>query len=330
MPRPLDRRRFLQRSTLIGGALVAGALPTRARASVTDEEIRPAVNAVAADHTYRLKRGLDFGTGKQGSGGNVAVGDLAALQRYARTNGYMEADGHVVDALGGNGEWQRYRSNNNHVFGRSSMSLVARAPAGKVAPGLVESGMFQTLESWRYGYFELRCKVPPTAKKGSWPAFWITSADFLWPPEVDMLECVINSDTPDRADSSKNVFQGIGSDADNPLKWIGERRLDEYNAYRTAGSGGDQSEAVDFSAGFHVFAAEWLPDGRWKTYVDQVMTAERHYPWKHKGGADGGPGVLNVNLAFGGNWPARNGVCDASQFPIAFELDFMRVWQRAA
>ena len=328
MPRALDRRRFLQRSTLVGGALVA-APALIARALGEEESLRPAVDAVAGGHAYRLELGLDFGTAKRSEGRNLAVGDLASLKRYARTNGYMEADGHAVDTLSGNGEWQRYRENDNHVFGARSLSLVARAPHGKVAPGLVESGMLQTLESWKHGYFELRCKLPPTSKKGAWPAFWMTSADFLWPPEVDMLECVIDSDTPDRADSSKNVFQGFAAGPDNPVEWIGERKLDKWNAYRTAGSAGDQGAAVDFSAGFHVFAVEWLPDGRWKTYVDQVETAERRYPWRHQGGADGGPGILDVNLAFGGNWPARNGVCDIGQFPIAFELDFLRAWQRA-
>jgi hypothetical protein len=327
MSQSLDRRSFLRRTTLLGGSLLAGGALTGV-ADAAEGEIKPVVGAIAAQGAYQLKRGLDFGTGKKSAGANMAVADLATLNKFARTQGYMEADGHTVDTLSGNGEWERYRANNNHVFAATSMALVARCPSGKVAPGMVESGMLQTLESWKYGYFELRCKVPPTAKKAAWPAFWITASDFHWPPEVDMLECVINSDTPDRADSTKNVFQGIGSSPDNPVEWLGPRQLDQFNAYRTAGSGGDQKEAMDFSADFHTFAVEWTPDGHWKTYVDQVMTAERTYPWRHNGGADGGPGVLNVNLAFGGNWPARNGVCDIKEFPIAFELDFMRAWQR--
>lgn len=302
--------------------------------------IAPGVPAIAALGTYQMKRGLDFGTGKVTSGNNIAIPDLPTLLKYARVDGFMEADGHPVNFLSGNGEWERYVADGScHVFGPNSLKLLATCPSGTVANGSVLAGMLQSLESWKYGFFECRCKLVPTVPNlAAWPAFWLTSADFLWPPEVDLMEEIINSVDPNVPDSSKNFGQGMADPTgDNPVVWVGQnsdltqntRWLDQFNQYRSDPVGSNASSQVDFSAGFHVYAGEWLPDTTWNTFIDNFRTAVRTYPWKHQGGADGGPAIFNANLAFGGTNAGRNGVAAASAFPIAFEIDYIRVWQKA-
>ena len=50
------------------------------------------------------------------------------------------------------------------------------------------SGMIQSSPTFNplYGYFEARMKLP--AVSGSWPAFWMISSSFEWPPEFDIME----------------------------------------------------------------------------------------------------------------------------------------------
>ena len=50
------------------------------------------------------------------------------------------------------------------------------------------SGILTTQQSFsqKYGYFEIRSKVPLGI--GVWPAFWMLANDGGWPPEIDVLE----------------------------------------------------------------------------------------------------------------------------------------------
>ena len=46
-----------------------------------------------------------------------------------------------------------------------------------------------TIESWKYGYFEARLKLP--TGKGTWPAFWMMPRNYTaWPDdgEIDIME----------------------------------------------------------------------------------------------------------------------------------------------
>ena len=70
---------------------------------------------------------------------------------------------------------------------------IRAAPAPESASALIgqanwTSGLVHSKNSFAqtYGYFEMRALLP--AEAGTWPAFWLLSADGQWPPEIDVVE----------------------------------------------------------------------------------------------------------------------------------------------
>lgn len=243
---------------------------------------------------YKLVQNWDFG---------AAIRDEAELRKHFHTR-YVYANGrldHLKD------EWQRYRDNDNHVFGKDALALVARV-AGELKPGEIESGMLRSKWTGRYGYYEIRMKVP--AGRGLWPAFWLNPEDQRWPPEIDVVEIVDNGRDTTRA--SFHILHGLGAKG-APVNFT---RLNKWGAYRPG---------FDYADGYHVFAVEWTKGGV-RHYVDDVLVADRAFQWKHNDGTDGGPAHVLVNLAVGGQWPGPP--VDLSVFPASLEIDYIRVWQR--
>ena len=158
------------------------------------------------------------------------------------------------------------------------------------------SGMMTTYGkfSQEYGRFEIRCRVP--AGKGLWPAFWLLPDPLGWPPEIDVLEIL----------------------GHEPSKvYMTHHFRDEQ---RKHGSHGGSWAGPDFSAGFHEFAVEWSPQAIvW--FVDGVERYRSENSIPH------GKMYMLVNLAVGGDWPGAPD--EKTRFPSAFEVDYVRVYQRA-
>jgi Glycosyl hydrolases family 16 len=76
--------------------------------------------------------------------------------------------------------------------GDGILSIVASRTPAELKPLLFNaeyvSGMLTTERSFsqRYGYFEIRAKIPLGV--GVWPAFWLLANDGGWPPEIDVVE----------------------------------------------------------------------------------------------------------------------------------------------
>ena len=62
--------------------------------------------------------------------------------------------------------------------------------------GMISTGGSQWMDTAKrtmlYGYIEARIRVPEG--RGLWPAFWMLSADYGWPPEIDIME-ILGHDT---------------------------------------------------------------------------------------------------------------------------------------
>jgi beta-glucanase (GH16 family) len=157
------------------------------------------------------------------------------------------------------------------------------------------SGMMTTLGKFRqeYGRFEIRCQVP--RGKGLWPAFWLLPETPGWPPEIDVLE--ILGHNPTRVHMTHHFRDEQQKHRSHGGSWVGP----------------------DFSADYHEFAVEWSPQAIvW--YVDgaQRFRSEKSIPHCKM--------YLLVNLAVGGDWPGAPD--ERTHFPVAFAVDYVRVYER--
>lgn len=162
-------------------------------------------------------------------------------------------------------------------------------------------------ESWTYGYFEARLRVP--GGKGTWPAFWMLPEDFQnWPldGEIDIMEYV---------GYRPNVVQSsIHTQAYNHVE------QSEKTATKTI-----QNAETEF----HIYAVEWTAD-----YIKGFVDGEAYFTFTNDGKGDVNtwpfdkPFYLKLNLAWGGDWGGSQGV-DESVLPATYEIDYVRVYQKS-
>jgi beta-glucanase (GH16 family) len=211
----------------------------------------------------------------------------------------------------GNGGWGNNEIQ-NYVAGKKGSNVVAEVSNGtlkikcmKVGSEIISTRM-NTSDSWTYGYFEARLKLPKG--KGTWPAFWMMPKNYVsWPGsgEIDIMEEV--GYNPNYTSSSIHCTAYNHS----------------INTQKTAEvlTAGAQDE-------FHIYALEWTADYI-KTYVDGKQLL--YFANDKKGNNDtwpfSNPFYLKLNLAWGGNWGGAQGV-DESCLPATYEIDYVRVFQK--
>lgn len=279
----------------VSSVLLAASLALPA-AAAPDRGAAPPLPAPLRGKDYALVKDWDFGR-------NIRTLDQMRAEFHTR---YVYDNGRQ-DTLPGNGEWERYRDNDNHRIEGDVLKLVAHVRGG-LRNGGIESGMLRSKWTGKYGYYEIRMKVP--RGRGLWPAFWLNPEDQKWPPEIDVVEIVNNG-----RDTTRNSFHNV-------LPSPGHRASDVYTVLDRWGS---YRPPFDYADGFHTFAVEWTPQTV-KHFVDDKLVAERRFEWVHEDGSDGGPAHVLVNLAVGGKWPeAPTSLAD---FPAVLEVDYIRVWQR--
>ena len=170
----------------------------------------------------------------------------------------------------------------------------------------VISARINTTESWTYGYFEARLKVP--SGKGTWPAFWMMPQNFeSWPRdgEIDIMEYV--------GYDRNVVHSSVHTQAYNHT----------INTQKTATKKINNAETE-----FHIYAVEWTED-KIVGYVD----GEAYFTFNNDGMGDiktwpfNKPFYLKLNLAWGGDWGGAQGI-DESALPATFEIDYVRVYQK--
>lgn len=161
-------------------------------------------------------------------------------------------------------------------------------------------------DAWRYGYFEIRAKLP--CARGSWPAIWTlpVADDHRWPDggEIDIMEHVGH----DPGAVHATVHTGAHNHRDGTSKG-GVKRLPNP------------------CGAFHTYTLDWTADR-----VAIGVDGEIYYTYENTGGGERAwpfdrPHYLLLNIAVGGDWGGAKGV-DNAAFPARMEVDYVRIWQR--
>jgi beta-glucanase (GH16 family) len=162
------------------------------------------------------------------------------------------------------------------------------------------------LQEFTYGKFEMRARID--TRLGSWPAFWTLGATpgIRWPAcgEVDIMEYYTNV-----------VLANVAYSLDGKAKWSFLRKpISEL--------GGDA-----WTKAFHIWTMDWdtnkidlLLDGKLMNHFD-LATADK----SDEGNPFHAPVYFILNQAIGGN---QGGDPSHTKFPIRFEVDWVRVYQR--
>jgi beta-glucanase (GH16 family) len=162
------------------------------------------------------------------------------------------------------------------------------------------------LQSWTYGFFEIRAKLP--CQRGSWPALWMLGVgpDTKWPDKGEI-----------------DIMEHVGFD---PGVVHGTIHTKSYNHV----IGTQRSATVriaDACTAFHRYQLLWTPDRIAIGYDDRPYFG---FDRESRGGRDtwpfDAPQFLLMNIAVGGTWGGAQGVDDAA-FPMRMEVDYVRVYQ---
>jgi beta-glucanase (GH16 family) len=161
------------------------------------------------------------------------------------------------------------------------------------------------LQSWQYGRFEMRARIPTSA--GMWPAWWTLGVSGEWPSngEIDIMEYY-----------KGNVLANVacGTATRWTAKWDSSTK-----AISSLGSG--------WSSSFHIWRMDW-DDVNISLYLDDtlmnavplssMLNSDGTSPFKQKV-------YMILNLAIGGD---NGGDPSGTTFPVQYEVDYVRVFQK--
>jgi beta-glucanase (GH16 family) len=157
-----------------------------------------------------------------------------------------------------------------------------------------------------YGRIEVSAKLP--AGRGTWPAIWMLSTDWVygsWPKsgEVDIME-------------------HVGYDPNNILSSI---HTQSYNHVLGTQKSGGMNIPTALTA-FHKYRFDWTPYAVRIYYDDQLVftfvnEGKGYATWPFDKRFH-----LLLNLAIGGNWGGAQGI-DTTIFPATMEVEYVRVYK---
>lgn len=180
------------------------------------------------------------------------------------------------------------------------------------------SGMLQTKTQFKYGLFEIKCRIP--SGQGFWPAFWFFGNE----GEIDVFE--FNGSEPDTHHITIHSWPMDGEHQYCPSSWINNS---------------------SFSDDFHVFSLEWdeyrlvfRVDGIVKRIDYKYMDTNTHFvedcshhsmqAYFQNSLFPEHAQSLFINLAISSNNSSTYGQAPNAQtpFPSSLEVDYVRVYKR--
>lgn len=166
--------------------------------------------------------------------------------------------------------------------------------------------------SFQYGIIEVRARIDTT--RGSWPAIWTLGDERNWPDrgEIDIMEFYRIQDEPtilaNAAWAQEARWQPVWDSAKIPLEDLLE-------------------DMPDWPERFHIWTMEWDEDYISlylnDTLLNRISVEKATYddgfnPFRQ-------PHFILLNLAIGSN----GGNPEASNFPLTYEVDYVRIFQKS-
>jgi len=216
------------------------------------------------------------------------------LQWYQSNNATVKSGVLVIEGR------KEQVTNTNYVAGSADWRT-NRQYAQYTSTSMTTSG----LQSWQYGRFEMRARIPTST--GMWPAWWALGVSGEWPAsgEIDMMEYY-------KGNVLANVACGTAT------RWTAK-----WDSTAKAIS----SLGANWSSNFHIWRMDW-DDQNINLYLDDVLmngvplstmlNADGTSPFKQKI-------YMILNLALGGD---NGGDPSATTFPVQYEVDYVRVFQK--
>ncbi len=208
----------------------------------------------------------------------------------------------------GNHELEYYTNDTNNVRVEKGNLIVEVRKENKLGKEYTSARIVSRNKGdWTYGRFEIRAKIP--RGKGTWPAIWMLSTDWIyggWPAsgEVDIME-------------------HVGFD---PGIIHGTIHTETYNHRKQTQKEGKISVA-DAQDAFHIYIVDWTKD-KMQFYVDDKLyhTVTRDPKDTFKEWPFDQRFHLIMNIAVGGDWGGAQGV-DPNIWPQQMLVDYVRVYQ---
>lgn len=181
------------------------------------------------------------------------------------------------------------------------------------------TGMLMSRDFFKYGYFEIKCKLPvpenPHETKGLGPNFWLFGANCGTSAysEIDIFEF-----------AGEHNYYGI----DRVNMYTCNTHFRECNTFDQTCTGDTNFYQTPFNYGsvdftsFQLFSAEWSPK-KINFYIDNALVFS--YPQSFSGL------FCPLQIIIDINHPTNN-FCDTAVsqntlFPYIYEIDYVKVWQ---
>lgn len=173
----------------------------------------------------------------------------------------------------------------------------------------------QGKKEFKYGRFEIRAKIPTA--EGAWPAIWTLGTNMEWPSngEIDIMEYY-------RIGGIPHILANTawGTDRRWHAKW-NSAKISFAHFLKKDPNWADE---------FHIWRMDWNEDYI-RLYLDDELLNETRLDDTFNGSVGKNknpfrqPHYLLLNLAIGG---INGGIPDDSTFPLIYEIDYVRVYQK--
>ena len=170
--------------------------------------------------------------------------------------------------------------------------------------------------SFRYGRMEVRARIP--AVRGAWPAIWTLGTEMPWPSngECDVMEFY-------QVDGKPTILANAAWGNDRPYSAVWNSQRIPYQHFL------DKDPA--WGEKFHVWTMDWTEDFI-RIYLDGELLNDIPLAGTVNGSVGNHknpfhqPHYILLDLAIGGQ---NGGEPDDADFPMLYEIDYVRVWQTA-